>query len=151
MSFEYPTINLAFLGIILKVKLLAKFCLHSFEWFWLQISDAKYFSSHFQALWAKIYSYSILYSDLKKKKNTTLLLLELLGVTKVPCIMRHKQFVHKTMYIYIYIYMHHLDANKTAGEEARRQLHKIFANNIEQVLVATSHKAPTSHYENYPS
>ena len=37
--------------------------------------------------------------------------------------------------------MHHLDANKTAGEEARRQLHKNVASNIEQVLAAT----PTRH------
>ena len=52
--------------------------------------------------------------------------------------------------------MHPLDANKTAGEEARWQLHKNAASNIEQVLVATAHKAPTirpptSHHENYPS
>ena len=33
--------------------------------------------------------------------------------------------------------MHYLDANKTAGEEARRQLHKNVASNIEQVLAAT--------------
>ena len=43
-----------------------------------------------------------------------------------------------------------------AGEEARRQLHKNVASNIEQVLAATPHKAPTiwppaSHHENYPS
>ena len=47
-------------------------------------------------------------------------------------------------------------ANKTAGEEARRQLHKNTASNIEQVPEATLHKAPTiqpptSHHENYPS
>ena len=52
--------------------------------------------------------------------------------------------------------MHHLDANKTAEEEARRQLHKNVASNIEQVLAATPHKAPTirtpaSHHENYPT
>ena len=29
--------------------------------------------------------------------------------------------------------MHYLDANKTVGEEARRQLHKNDASNIEQV------------------
>ena len=39
--------------------------------------------------------------------------------------------------------MHYLDANKTPGEEARRQLHKNAAINIEQVLAATSHKVPT--------
>ena len=55
------------------------------------------------------------------------------------------------------VWMHQLDANKTAEEEeARRQLHKNVASNIEQVLVATPHKAPTigpsaSHHENYPS
>ena len=43
-----------------------------------------------------------------------------------------------------------------AGEEARRQLHKNAASNIEQVLAATPHKAltirpPASHHENYPS
>ena len=39
--------------------------------------------------------------------------------------------------------MHYLDANKMAGEKARRQLHKNAASNIEQVLEATPHKAPT--------
>ena len=36
-----------------------------------------------------------------------------------------------------------MDANKTAGEEARRQLYKNAARNIEQVLAATRHKTPT--------
>ena len=41
-----------------------------------------------------------------------------------------------------------------AGEEAKWQLHKNAASDIEQVLVATTHKAPTirppaSHQENY--
>ena len=45
---------------------------------------------------------------------------------------------------------------KTAGEEARRQLHKNAASNLEQVLAATPHKTPTvrppaSFHENYPS
>ena len=49
-----------------------------------------------------------------------------------------------------------MDANKTAGEEARRQLHKNAASNIEQVLVATPHKALTvrplaPYHENYSS
>ena len=43
-----------------------------------------------------------------------------------------------------------------AEEEARQQLHKNVASNIEQVLVATPHKAPTirppvSDHENYTS
>ena len=42
LKFVCPTINLTFLGIIVKVKLPAKFCLHCFEWFCLQISNAKY-------------------------------------------------------------------------------------------------------------
>ena len=50
--------------------------------------------------------------------------------------------------------MHNLDVNKTAGVEARRQLHENVASNIEQVLAATPHKAltirpPASHHENY--
>ena len=54
------------------------------------------------------------------------------------------------------VWMHYLDANKTAGEEARRQLHKNAASNTEQVLAVTPHKSPTirpptSHHENYPS
>ena len=45
---------------------------------------------------------------------------------------------------------------KRLEEEARRQLHKNVASNIEQVLAATPHKAPTIrppafHHENYPS
>ena len=54
------------------------------------------------------------------------------------------------------VWMQYLNANKTAGEEARRQLHKNVASNIEQVLAATRHKAQTirphaSHHENYPN
>ena len=41
------------------------------------------------------------------------------------------------------IWLHYMDANKTAGEEARRQLHKNAACNLEQVLAATPHKTPT--------
>ena len=39
--------------------------------------------------------------------------------------------------------MHYMDSNKTAAEEARRQLHKNAASNLEQVLAATRHKTPT--------
>ena len=46
LKFVYLMINLAFRGIIFKVKLPTKFCLHSFEWFFLQIiCEAKYFLS----------------------------------------------------------------------------------------------------------
>ena len=54
------------------------------------------------------------------------------------------------------IWMHYMDANKTAGEEARRQLHKNAASNLELVLSATTNKTPTvlppaSYHENYSS
>ena len=39
--------------------------------------------------------------------------------------------------------MHYMDANKTAGEETRWQLHKNAACNPEQVLTATPHKTLT--------
>ena len=51
LKFVYPTINLNFLQIIVKIKHLVKFCLHSLGWFCLQISnDAKYFSPLVQAI-----------------------------------------------------------------------------------------------------
>ena len=58
--------------------------------------------------------------------------------------------------VYIYIYMDYMDSNKMAGEEARQQLHKNAASNLEQVLAATPHKTPTvrppaSYLENYSS
>ena len=54
------------------------------------------------------------------------------------------------------IWVHYMDANKTAGEEARRQLHKNAACNLEQVLAATPLKTPTvrqpaSYHEKYSS
>ena len=50
----------------------------------------------------------------------------------------------------------YMDANKTAGEEARQQLHKNAACNLEQVLATTPHKTPTvrppaSYHENCSS
>ena len=43
-EFVYLTINLPFLGIIVKIKLPSKLCFQSFEWFCLQIrNDTKYF------------------------------------------------------------------------------------------------------------
>ena len=52
------------------------------------------------------------------------------------------------------IWMHYMDANKTDGEKAWRQLHKNAASNFELVQEATPHKAAavrpsTSHHENY--
>ena len=39
--------------------------------------------------------------------------------------------------------MHYMNYNKTAGEDARRQLNKNAASNLEQVLAAAPHKTPT--------
>ena len=39
--------------------------------------------------------------------------------------------------------MHYMDSNLTAGEEARRQLHKNVESNIKQVLATTPHETPT--------
>ena len=66
------------------------------------------------------------------------------------------QFIPGSGRIDTAVWMHYMNANKTAGEEARRQLHKNAASNIEQVLAATPHKTPTirppaSHHENYTS
>ena len=66
------------------------------------------------------------------------------------------QFLQGNSRVDTAIWMHYLDSKKTAREEARRQLHKIVASNIEQVLAATPHKTPiirppASHHENYPS
>ena len=41
------------------------------------------------------------------------------------------------------IWLHYMDDNKTAGEEAKRQLHKNATCNLKQVLAATPHKTPT--------
>ena len=54
------------------------------------------------------------------------------------------------------IWIQYMDANKTVGEEARQQLHKNAASNLEQVLAATPHKTPTvrppaSYHEKYSS
>ncbi len=53
------------------------------------------------------------------------------------------QFLPSSGHVDTAVWMHYLDANKMAGEEARQQLYKNTASNIELVLVATPHKAPT--------
>ena len=67
-----------------------------------------------------------------------------------------RSFFQAVVVIDTVVWMHYLDAYKTAGEEARRQLDKNAASNIEQILAATLHKAPTirsptSDHENYPT
>ena len=52
--------------------------------------------------------------------------------------------------------MHYMDANKTYGEKAWRQLYKNAASNIKQVLEAALYKIAavrplTTHHENYSS
>ena len=66
------------------------------------------------------------------------------------------QFLPGSCYIDTAVWMHYMDANKMTGEEARRQLHKNTARNLEQVLATSPHKTPTiwppaSYHENYPS
>ena len=53
------------------------------------------------------------------------------------------QFLPGSFPIDTAVWMHYMDTNKTAGEEARWQLHKNFASNIEQVLATTTYKTPT--------
>ena len=53
------------------------------------------------------------------------------------------QFLPGSGHIDTAIWMHYMDANKTAGEETRWQLHKNAACNPQQVLAATPHKTPT--------
>ena len=66
------------------------------------------------------------------------------------------QFLPGSGHIDTAIWMHYMDANKTAGEETRWQLHKNAACNPEQVRAATPHKTPTvrppaPYHENYSS
>ena len=66
------------------------------------------------------------------------------------------QFLPGSGHIDTAIWMHYMDANKTAGEETRWQLHKNAACNPQQVLTATPHKTPTvrppaPYHENYSS
>ena len=66
------------------------------------------------------------------------------------------QFLPGSCHIDTAVWMHYMGVSKTAGEEARRQLHKNAASNLEQVLAATPHKTPTirpptSYQENYSS
>ena len=54
------------------------------------------------------------------------------------------------------IWMHYMDASKTHGEKAWRQLHMNSMSNIEQILEAAPHKTatvrlPITHHEKYPS
>ena len=88
LKFVYPMINWAFLRIV--VKLPAKFYLYSFEWFCLQISGAKYFflscPRHYD--WGLIVVI-VYYFQIWNKKYISLLLVEVLEVTWVPCILRH--------------------------------------------------------------
>ena len=61
LKFVYPTINLAFLGIFIKVKLPAKFCLHSFEWVVTQNSFSffsKPLSSRINSCYSKLFQIS---------------------------------------------------------------------------------------------
>ena len=67
-----------------------------------------------------------------------------------------KQFLPSSGRVDTAKWMHYLDANQPDGEKARRQLHQNAVSNIEHILEATPHKAPTiqpptTHHENYTS
>ena len=49
-----------------------------------------------------------------------------------PNRLNETQFLPGSCRIDTAVWMHYMDANKTAGEEARRQLHKDAASNLEQ-------------------
>jgi len=103
-KFVNPTINLAFLGIIVEVELPAIFGLHRFEWFRLQISsDAKYFllfcPRHFKFVWLLIIRcYGLLFANLKNKKNN--INIGRVISTNMGC----KYSGTPCIYIYIYCY-----------------------------------------------
>ena len=66
------------------------------------------------------------------------------------------QFLPGSGHIDTAIRLYYMNANKTAGEEARRQLHKNAMCNLEQFLAATTTKTPTvrppaPYHENYSS
>ena len=79
-------------------------------------------------------------------KSSSLLLQQcptcLVRLTCIVFVMGETQFLLSSGHVDTAIWMHYLDANKTAGEKARRQLHKNAASNIEQVLEETPHKTP---------
>ena len=67
--------------------------------------------------------------------TSTLFLNKSLLLLGLPCYqflsLGETQFLPDSGRVDTAVWMHHLDANKTAGEEARRQLHKNFEINIE--------------------
>ena len=73
-----------------------------------------------------------------------------------PNRLKETQFLPGSGHIDTAIWLHYMDAIKTAGEEARRKLHKNATCNLEQVLSATPHKIltvwpPAPYHENYSS
>ena len=68
---------------------------HSFEWFCLEISsDAKYFFLFCPRHCDRGLIIVIAYYQIWNKKKNTLLSVEFLVVTRVPCILRHPIFFH---------------------------------------------------------
>ena len=72
-----------------------------------------YFPLLSKALWSKINScYIILFSNLKQKNTTLLLVKELLAVTWILCILRHpihsymRALLHEYMHIFVHTYIH---------------------------------------------
>ena len=64
------------------------------------------------------------------------------------------QFLPSSSYVNSVVKMHHIDADKTQREKARRELHKNTTTYIEQILETTSHETavlrpPTSYLWNH--
>ena len=88
-----------------------------------------------------------------KSRSTSLMSSSLLLQQCPACLVR---LLPGSGHIDTAIWLHYMDANKTAGEEARRQLHKNATCNLKQVLAETPHKTPTvrppaPYHENYSS
>ena len=67
---------------------------------------------------------------------------------------KETQFLPSSDLVDTAIWMHHMDAKKTAWEKSWRQLHKIAVSTIEEVLETTPHKTAairltTTHHKNY--
>ena len=96
LKFEYPIINLAFLGIIIKAKIIRKFLLAQF---WMILFPNKWCKIFFVSCprhcnQGLILIHCILFSNLKQKTTNFYLW--------VPCILRHPVYTHIYL-IYAYI------------------------------------------------
>ena len=109
--------------------------------------NMRYIELDVEVLWMRV-SMSILFQSLLvyTAKNADLHRTICLVIWVVGSISRWYYRQESMGWIELYVevlWIHFIDANKTAGEEATRQLHKNAARNLEQVLEATPQKTPT--------